>query len=128
MDPHLEVRCPGLHTHLVSLATGELNRLLPDDLAAEADERLAIDSGEESDRGVAADVSVYQPQGTDVSEGGVAISAPFKLVINVEEITERYIRIIHADDSRLIPSSNSSVLPTRPAPAWSTIWINGPST
>ena len=29
MDPYLEPYWPGLHTHLVSLATAELNRSLP---------------------------------------------------------------------------------------------------
>jgi hypothetical protein len=48
------------------------------------------------------DVTVYQPEGTDVSEGGVAVSAPFKLVVDFEPLTERFIRIIRAGDARLI--------------------------
>lgn len=102
MDPYLEPRWPGLHTHLVSLAVAELNRILPEDLAAEAEERLAIESEEEFDRGVVPDVVVYQPEGTDTSEGGVAVSAPFKLVLKVEPLTERFIRIVRARDSQLV--------------------------
>jgi hypothetical protein len=102
MDPYLEPHWPGLHTHLVSLATGELNRTLPGDLVAQAEERLSIESNEELTRTVAADVTVYQLGGPDLAEGGLAISAPYKLVVDVEPLTERFIRIIRADDGRLI--------------------------
>ena len=47
MDPYLEPHWPGLHTQLASLATGQLNRQLPDDLVAQPEERLAIESSEE---------------------------------------------------------------------------------
>ena len=101
MDPYLEPHWPGLHTHLVSLATGQLNRNLPEDLVAQAEERLSIESGEGS-RGAAADVTVYEPRGSQVEEGGLAISAPYKLVAEAEPITERFVRILRADDGQLI--------------------------
>ncbi|NLX99142.1 MAG: hypothetical protein GXY83_23640 [Rhodopirellula sp.] len=67
------------------LATAELNRKLPEDLVAQAEERLSIESdGDLMTRTVAADVMVYQPQGSDVEEGGLAISAPYKLVVGSE--------------------------------------------
>src|SRR5438128_1098354 len=97
MDPYLEPHWPGLHTQLVSLATAELNRVLPDDLAARPEERLAIETSEEVLRSVAADVVVFQPATSDMIEGGLAISAPYKLVAEMEPITERFIRIIRAD-------------------------------
>jgi hypothetical protein len=102
MNPYLEPHWPGLHTQLVSLATTELNHRLPDDLVARPEERLSIESSEETSRTVAADVMVYQPGGLDLTEGGVAVSAPYKLVVEVEPITERFIRIIRADDGRLV--------------------------
>lgn len=102
MDPYLEPHWPGLYTQLVLLATAELNRLLPDDLVARPEERLSIESSEELLRAVAPDVAVYQPEGTDISEGGLAISAPYKLVVEAEPTTERFIRIIRADNGRLI--------------------------
>jgi len=102
MDPYLEPYWPGLHTHLVSLATAELNRTLPGDLVAQAEERLSIESSDELIRTVAADVMVYKPEGPDIAEGGIAISAPYKLVVDAEPLTERFIRIICADDGRLI--------------------------
>lgn len=103
MDPYLEPHWPGLHTHLVSLGTAQLNRSLPEDLVAQADERLNIEGAdEETLRSVAADVVVYQPGELDLSEGGIAISAPYKLVVNMEPLTQRFIRIIRAEDARLI--------------------------
>lgn len=102
MDPYLEPRWPGLHTHLVSLATAQLNRILPDDLAAEAEERLSIESPAELIRSIAPDVVIHQQGSDDFTEGGVAISAPYKLVVEAEPMTERFIRIIRAGDGRLI--------------------------
>lgn len=102
MDPYLEPHWPGLHTQLAALATSELNSLLPNDLVARPEERLSIEFAEDPIRTVAADVIVYEPEGTDLAEGGVAISAPYKLVIEAEPTTERFIRIIRADDGRLI--------------------------
>jgi hypothetical protein len=102
MDPYLEIHWPGLHTHLVSLATGELNRALPEDLIAQAEERLSIESSELISRSITPDVIVYQPEGPDLAEGGLAISAPFKLVADVEPTTERFIHVLRAEDGRLI--------------------------
>jgi hypothetical protein len=102
MDPYLEPHWPGLRTHLVSLATAALNRSLPGDLVAQAEERLSIESNDEISRLAAADVMVYQPGEREFSEGGLAISAPYKLVAEVEPLTERFIRILRADDGRLI--------------------------
>lgn len=102
MDPYLEPHWPGLHTHLVSLATGDLNRILPEDLVAQAEERLAIESSDALTRAVAADVAVYQPGAPGFAEGGLAISAPYKLVVDVEPMTERFIQILRASDGGLI--------------------------
>jgi hypothetical protein len=102
MDPYLEPYWPGLHTHLVSLATAQLNGKLPDDLVAQAEERLSIESAGGVSRTIAADVSVWEPRGSDGAEGGLAISAPYKLVVEVESVTERFIRILGIDGGQLI--------------------------
>ena len=87
---------------MVSLGTAQLNLLLPQDLVASPEERLSIESSEEVTRSVASDVMVYQTGGMDISEGGVAVSAPYKLIVQGEPITERFIRIIRAEDGRLV--------------------------
>jgi hypothetical protein len=102
MDPYLEAHWPGLHTQLVALATTELNRVLPDDLVARPEERLAIESVDEVTRSVVADVVVAQPGSSEFDEGGVAISAPYKLTVRVEPLTERFVRILRAHDGKLI--------------------------
>ncbi len=102
MDPYLEPHWPGLHTQLAAMATGELNRILPDDLVARPEERLSIESSDELIRTVAPDVTVFQPGSPEFQEGGLAISAPYKLVVEAEPLTERFIQIITASEGRLI--------------------------
>jgi hypothetical protein len=102
MDPYLEPHWPGLHTHLVSLATADLNRALPQDLVARAEERLSVETAEDVARVVSPNVTVYQPGLADVGGGGLSISAPYMLVAEVEPATERFIRVLRADDGRLI--------------------------
>jgi hypothetical protein len=101
MDPYLEPHWPGLHAHLASLATAKLNQLMPEDLAAEPDERLAIEDYADIGRR-ARDVPVWQLGELDISEGGAAASAPYELVVDIEPTTKRFIRIIRADNGRLV--------------------------
>ena len=60
------------------------------------EERVAIESGDERFRNIGPDVRVFHPSGADPSgtDGGVAIEAPYKLVIDVDPVVERYIRIL----------------------------------
>jgi hypothetical protein len=53
-------------------------------------------------RSAAADVMVYQPGSAETSDGGISVTAPYKLVVEAEPVTERFVRILHADDGKLI--------------------------
>ena len=96
MDPYLEPHWLDVHTALVGEARRALNRLLPLGLVARAEERLAIESDEQVFRRIGPDVRVFSPSTADPSEGagGTVIEAPYKLVVELDPIIERYIRII----------------------------------
>jgi hypothetical protein len=103
MDPYLERHWLDVHASLVAAARNSLNTQLPEDLIARTEERLAIDADDfEKLHGVGPDVKVFEPGVSEASETGVAITAPYKLVVDLDPITERFIRIIHPDDERLI--------------------------
>jgi hypothetical protein len=103
MDPYLERHWLAVHTQLVASASSMLNQVLPEDLVARCEERLGIESGDagEMTHEVAPDVRVFQP-GFSSEAGGPALAAPFKLVVDLDPITERFIRIIRPDDERLV--------------------------
>jgi hypothetical protein len=96
MDPYLEPHWLDVHTAIVAEARGTLNRLLPPGQVARAEERLAIESDEQLFRRMGPDVRVFSPSTADPSEGagGVVIEAPFKLVLELDPIIERYVRIV----------------------------------
>lgn len=100
MDPYLEPHWLDVHTRLVTYAADELNRVLPQTLVARAEERVAVESEWDDPavaRFVGPDVRVSSPASADAEpEAGPAIEAPFKLVYEVEPVTERFIRIIDA--------------------------------
>jgi hypothetical protein len=103
MDPYLERHWLDVHTKLVSDGATALNLVLPADLAARSEERLAVElEDDEKLRGIRPDVQVYEPGVSDTSQTGVAITAPYKLVVDLDPITERFIKIIRADDERVI--------------------------
>jgi uncharacterized protein DUF4058 len=78
MDPYLESHWLDVHTSLVSTARDSLNRTLPNDLAASAEERVAIES---DDTGV----NAYLPD-----------------LRIVEPATERFIRVIEIASEQLV--------------------------
>jgi hypothetical protein len=97
----------------VTYATDELNRRLPADLIARAEERMAIEAGAPSnDSGFATtsisrenfapDVQLFETaSATDTRSpaggggGGAALAlAPYRLVLRGEPLTERFIEII----------------------------------
>jgi len=103
MDPYLERHWLDVHASLITAARNSLNTQLPEDLIARTEERLAIEAEDyEKLHRAAPDVKVFEPGVSESSEPGVAIEAPYKLVVDWDQITERYIRIIHPDDERLI--------------------------
>lgn len=109
MDPYLEPHWLDVHTKLVAYAADDLNGLLPEDLVASTEERVAVESGAADyaggDRVIAPDVRVFESQAADdvqpARSGGV-IAAPFRLLARVEPITERFIRIIEVGTERLV--------------------------
>jgi hypothetical protein len=104
MDPYLERHWLAVHTQLVASASAALNQVLPEDLVARPEERLGIESGDptEPTHEVAPDVRVFEPGFSPAQGGGPLLAAPFKLVVNLDPITERYVKIIRPDDERLV--------------------------
>src|SRR5688572_15831325 len=96
MDPYLEPHWWDVHTSLITEARRQLNRSLPPGLVARVEERVAVESDDALDRRIGPDVRVFSPSTADPSEGkgGIAIEAPFKLVVEYDPLIERFIRII----------------------------------
>src|SRR4051812_23021583 len=106
MDPYLEPHWLDVHTKLTTYASDALNERLPGDLVASTEERVAIESDLSKEQHFSPDIRVFQPAAgvtTIVEEpaGGV-ITAPFRLVVRLDPITERFIRITEAGTERLI--------------------------
>src|SRR4051794_9246635 len=97
MDPYLEPHWLDVHTALIGEARRVLNRSLPPGLVARAEERVAVESDDERLHRVGPDVRVFSPSTADPAEGAggvAAIEAPYKLVVDLDPIIERFIRII----------------------------------
>jgi hypothetical protein len=95
MDPYLENHWLDVHTKLVAYAADELNRVLPESLVARTEERVAVESDWGGQRVMGPDVRVFSPPRRDTgNEGGQVIDAPFKLVLELDPITERFVRIL----------------------------------
>ena len=103
MDPYLERHWLDVHTTLITLTKSALNRGLPRGLIARSEERLAIEAADWADpHGVRPDVRVFQPGVSDPRVGGVALEAPYKLVVDLDPIVDRFVKIIGADDERVV--------------------------
>ena len=110
MDPYLEAHWADVHASLITFARGALNRVLPDDLAARTEERVAVESNEDG----AMREQHYSPEVRliEVTPGGVALaetivaevsaSQPIRLIAQMEPVRERSIRIIDAGTQRII--------------------------
>jgi hypothetical protein len=98
MDPYVEPHWLDVHPTLIAEARRSLNHSLPAGLVARVEERIAIESEEDRLQRVGPDVRVFAPSTADPhgDAGGVVIEAPFKLVVDVDPIVERFIRIIDA--------------------------------
>lgn len=96
MDPYLEPNWLDVHTALVAEARRSLNRTLPRGLVARVEERVAVESDDDYFRRIGPDVRVFSPSTADPAEGaqGLAIDAPYKLVVELDPIVERFVRII----------------------------------
>lgn len=103
MDPYLEKHWLDVHSTFITFCKSALNRVLPPDLVARSEERLAIDASEWSDaHGLRPDVRVFKPGIATEDSGGIALEAPFKLVLDLEPATESFIRIITPGDERVV--------------------------
>jgi hypothetical protein len=105
MDPYLEPHWLDVHASLAIGARDSLNDQLPDDLVAHVEERVAIESQAGEEHLFGPDVRVFQPgpHGPEVVEqtSGEA-TAPYRLIAQVEPMTERFVRVIEAGTERLI--------------------------
>lgn len=103
MDPYLERHWLDVHTTLITLAKSALNRSLPPDLIARSEERLAIDAADWVDpHGIRPDVRVFQPGTTDGLAGGLVLEAPYKLVVDLDPVVDRFVKIVGPDEERLV--------------------------
>ena len=98
MDPYLEPNWRDVHSSLIGEARRALNRSLPAGLVARAEEGVAIEADDDFRRQIGPDVRVFSPSTADPDEGaeGATIVAPFKLVLELDSLIERDIRIIDA--------------------------------
>lgn len=99
MDPYLEPHWLDVHTSLITEARRALNQLLPPGLVARVEERVAIESEDDALQRVGPDVRVFSPSTADPAEkkGGILIEAPYKIVVDLDPIIERFIRVLDQD-------------------------------
>jgi len=103
MDPYLEPHWLDVHSKLAAYAADELNRVLPQSLVARVEERVAIETDWDLSRLVGPDVRVFSPASADVGGSGGASAvaaavadAPFKLVVDLEPVVQRFVRVVDA--------------------------------
>src|SRR2546430_12849193 len=98
MDPYLERYWLGVHGLLIAQAAVQLNQVLPDQLVATIEERVAIGADDdEMLRYYAPDIRVNTPDDNLVDsamEDGAVITAPYRLVSVIDPVRERFIQII----------------------------------
>jgi hypothetical protein len=103
MDPYLEAHWRDVHTSLISGARDMLNKRLPEDLIASAEERIAVEAEGGEERQFAPDVRVFElPASEAAAAEGVVTAAPFRLLAQIEPITERFLKVIEVGTERLI--------------------------
>jgi hypothetical protein len=93
MDPYLEPHWLDVHTVLIGEARRALNRSLPPGLVARAEERVAVESDDHRLYALGPDVRVFSPSSADQDSGGIAIQAPFELVVDLDPVIERFLRV-----------------------------------
>jgi hypothetical protein len=109
MDPFLESHWRDVHSRLVAYGADALAEVLPDDLIARMEERVAIESDEDLRTVVAPDVRMFEAQAKagaspagPLDAGPAAVAVPVLLTAVVEPVTERFIRIVEADSGKLV--------------------------
>jgi len=86
MDPYLEPHWLDVQTALATEARRQLNRILPSRLVARVDGRIAIESGT-----AAARRREYE---STHAQALLSIDAPYSLVVELDPLIERFIRIL----------------------------------
>ena len=105
MDPYLEPHWLDIHASLATGARDSLNEQLPDDLVAHVEERVAIESQTGEDHILGPDVRVFEPKGgtpAATEDASGVVRAPYRLIAQVESITERFVRVMEPATERLI--------------------------
>lgn len=109
MDPYLEPHWRDVRSRLVSYGADAVAAVLPSDLVARMEERVAIESEEDLRKLVAPDVRVFEPAvrgsvpaATSLMSGVGAVAEPVIPTAVVEPLTERFITVIEADAARLV--------------------------
>lgn len=106
MDPYLEPHWLDVHSSLAIGARDALNRALPADLIASVEERVAIESETGGDQLFGPDVRVFEPPADETmiieNPADAAVIAPFRVLAQVEPITERFVRVVEAGSERLV--------------------------
>jgi hypothetical protein len=103
MDPYLEQRWPAVHAALITDTWRLLNRKLPEDLIATMEERVAVDADDQPSRRIGPDVYVEHHATGPVfgAEGTLVIDAPFRMVLDMDPVIERFVKIV-SDAGRVI--------------------------
>jgi hypothetical protein len=99
MDPYLEQFWPDLHARLILYASDQLEEQLPADLIARVEERVVLETEEDS-HGVYPDLKITERPGRGFAVGGVASRAaviePIIVEYRGEPATETYLNILEA--------------------------------
>ena len=100
MDPYLERHWLDVHTILAAEIRRALNKVLPRGLVARVEERMAVES-EEVEAVIRPDVRVFESEAPEGATGGgsVVLDAPYKLVVELDPIVERFIRVLDESGS-----------------------------
>src|SRR5262245_12921905 len=105
MDPYLEAHWGDVHASAIIYARDQLNRVLPKDLRARAEERVVV-AGLERPRPVFPDVRVVERRKLrKANNGGVAIATAQPLIVEVpdEPETQAFLEIRERSaDARLV--------------------------
>lgn len=104
MDPYLERHWLDVHTRLITYAADSLNERLPRGLVASTEERVAIEADDDRTYRAGPDVRVVSRAdvAAEPTGGAVILDAPYTLMLELDPVTERFIRILDTDGERLI--------------------------
>ena len=134
MDPYLERNWLDVHARLITYAADALNDVLPDDLAARSEDRIAVESRDDETRRryLGPDVRVFEishfgaeeEAETTEDQGEVAVLAPYRLVSLDDPIREHYIEILDVEDGDRVVTVVEMLSPANLAGKGSTEYLD----